>query len=98
MKVIIDRFEEDIAVVELDGEMLHAPRALFAGAREGDAAEITILPHGDRKTSAAGAEEAKRRLEESVHGFFHGDKSPAKAPTDEDPAALFEKLRKKKRS
>ena len=43
MKVIIDRFEEDIAVVELDGEMLHAPRALFAGCEEGDAVEITRL-------------------------------------------------------
>lgn len=43
MKVIIDRFEEDFAVVELDGEMLRAPRALFAGAEEGDAVLIQIL-------------------------------------------------------
>ena len=43
MKVIIDRFEEDIAVIELNGEMLNVPRALFAGCEEGDAVEITRL-------------------------------------------------------
>lgn len=41
MKVIIDRFEEDIAVVELDGVMYRAPRALFGDAQEGDAVVIT---------------------------------------------------------
>ena len=44
MRVIIDRFEEDFAVAELpDGTMLNVPRVLFDGAREGDAAEITVL-------------------------------------------------------
>ena len=42
MKVIIDRFEKNIAVVELNGEMLHAPRALFAHAKEGDVVEIAF--------------------------------------------------------
>ncbi len=46
MKVIIDRFEQNIAIVELDGEFLHAPRALFEGAQEGDTVEITVLPKG----------------------------------------------------
>ena len=41
MKVIIDRLEEDIAVVELDGELYRAPRALFGDAEEGDAVLIT---------------------------------------------------------
>lgn len=41
MKVIVDRFEEDIAVVELDGELYRAPRALFSEAQEGDAVIIT---------------------------------------------------------
>ena len=44
MRVIIDRFEEDIAVVELNGEMLNAPRALFGKAKEGDTVELTVLP------------------------------------------------------
>ena len=44
MRVIIDRFEEDIAVVELNGEMLTAPRALFGEAKEGDTVELTVLP------------------------------------------------------
>lgn len=45
MRVIIDRFEEDIAVLELDegGRRLKAPKELFKGAREGDTAEITVL-------------------------------------------------------
>lgn len=44
MKIIIDRFEEDIAVVELeDGELLNVPKILFADAREGDTVEINIL-------------------------------------------------------
>ncbi|MBQ3416736.1 MAG: DUF3006 domain-containing protein [Ruminococcus sp.] len=44
MRVIIDRFEEEFAVVELpDQTMLHVPKALFENAHEGDAAEITVL-------------------------------------------------------
>ena len=43
MKVIIDRLEEDLAVIELEGEMLRAPRALFDGCKEGDIVEITRL-------------------------------------------------------
>ena len=43
MRVIIDRFEEDLAVVELDGRTLSVPRELFAEAREGDAVEITVI-------------------------------------------------------
>ena len=43
MRVIIDRFEGNIAVVELEEQMLNVPRALFPGAKEGDAVEITVL-------------------------------------------------------
>lgn len=43
MKIIIDRFEEDTAVVELDGELYRAPRALFGDAEEGDAVQIIPL-------------------------------------------------------
>ena len=43
MKVIIDRFEGDTAIAELDGEMFSAPRALFAEAREGDVVEIKVI-------------------------------------------------------
>lgn len=67
MRVIIDRFEEDIAVVELDGEMLHAPRALFSEAHEGDTVELTVLPR------ESGKEE------------------------DDSPAAMFARLRRKKK-
>lgn len=43
MKVIIDRFEGDFAVVETAQGMLNVPKALFAGAHEGDIVEITVL-------------------------------------------------------
>ncbi len=43
MKVIIDRFEGDFAVVELpSGATCDVPRALFPGAREGDAVSILV--------------------------------------------------------
>ena len=43
MKAIIDRFEEDHAVVELNEKMYNIPRALIPhDAREGDTIEITI--------------------------------------------------------
>lgn len=93
MKVIIDRFEEDIAVVELDGEMLHAPRALFREAKEGDTVELTVLP---RRSAESGAEAAKQ-IEDAARGFFR--KEPVTEPDrdDDDPAALFRKLRNKKK-
>ena len=43
MKVIIDRFEGDFAVVECDGRMMNIPRALVGGAKEGDAVMITPM-------------------------------------------------------
>ena len=105
MKVIIDRFEEEIAVVELDGEMLHAPRALFAEAKEGDTVELTVLPRrealpeppaDDPQPSAYDAEAVRRRLEENVLSVFKKDKAPQKDSSDE-PAAIFQKLRNKKK-
>lgn len=44
MKVIIDRFEEGFAVVELDaGNMVNMPRALLPQeAKEGDVIDISI--------------------------------------------------------
>lgn len=42
MKLIIDRLEGDLAVVELDEKTLNVPRALFPEAREGDTVEITV--------------------------------------------------------
>lgn len=43
MKVIIDRFEGDMAVVELsDGHMLDVPCILFADAKEGDIVNIIV--------------------------------------------------------
>jgi len=43
MRVIIDRFEEEYAVVELeDGSMAYLPAKLLPGAREGDVVEIKV--------------------------------------------------------
>lgn len=43
MKVIIDRLEEDYAIVELEeGKMLEIPKELFPEAKEGDIVNIEI--------------------------------------------------------
>ncbi|HAZ20626.1 MAG TPA: DUF3006 domain-containing protein [Clostridiales bacterium] len=43
MKVVIDRFEEEYAVVELEsGTFADMPRVLVPDAREGDVVEIRI--------------------------------------------------------
>ncbi len=43
MKVIIDRFEGDFAVVEIEnGKVINIPKILFPDACEGDIVEITI--------------------------------------------------------
>jgi hypothetical protein len=45
MKVIVDRFETEYAVVELpDRTMVNLARALLPGAQEGDTVEITVCP------------------------------------------------------
>lgn len=43
MTVILDRFEEGFAVVELpDGDFVNLPRQLVPGAKEGDVITISI--------------------------------------------------------
>lgn len=43
MKVIIDRFEGEYAVVEIDvGNCVDVPKVLFPNAKEGDVVEIKI--------------------------------------------------------
>ncbi len=60
MKVIIDRFEGEIAVVECDGRMMNIPRALVGDAQEGDAVMITPL----------GKNADRMREEERPHRVF----------------------------
>jgi len=44
MKAVIDRFEEDMAVLELeDLSLVSAPRLLFENAKEGDLVEILVI-------------------------------------------------------
>ena len=43
MKVIVDRFEGDYAIVELDiGKVINVPKILFPNAKEGDVFKIEI--------------------------------------------------------
>lgn len=43
MKIVIDRFENDYAIVELpDGNTLRIPKELFPGARENDVFYISF--------------------------------------------------------
>lgn len=112
MKVIIDRFEEDIAVVELNGEMLNVPRALFAEAQEGDAVELTVLPRGtaapdasekaadDSITPADATDDPAAKAEHlktATMRLFGLDQPKDEEESDEDPAAMFKKLRNKKK-
>ena len=62
MRVIIDRFEEGLAVLELyDGKKtVTAPGELFAGAEEGDTVEINVL--GKVKTGDESARGITERL------------------------------------
>ena len=94
MRVIIDRFEEDIAVVELDGKMLHAPKALFQEAKEGDTVELTVLPRASEEDDR---EEQVRQIREATLSRFAADKKEPQEQDEDDPAALFRKLRSKKK-
>jgi len=49
MRIVIDRFEGDIAVVELGDKTINAPRELFPKAKEGDTVEIRFLGKAHRK-------------------------------------------------
>ncbi len=50
MKVIIDRFEGDYAVVELEnGEFADMPKVFVPNAKEGDIVTITVSEDKDRK-------------------------------------------------
>lgn len=50
MKVILDRFEEDFALVELENkEILNIPRILVSEAEEGDIIEIRICKEETRQ-------------------------------------------------
>ena len=50
MKFIIDRFEGDYAVVELEnGEFADMPKVFVPNAKEGDVVTITVSEDKDRK-------------------------------------------------
>ncbi len=50
MEVIIDRFEKEFAVVELEiGEFVNLPRILVPNAKEGDVVNITIDENSTKK-------------------------------------------------
>ena len=52
MRIIIDRFEGDIAVVEPGDKLSNAPRSLFPGAHEDDAVEINVPGKAHREGEA----------------------------------------------
>ena len=101
MKVIIDRFEGDIAVLECNGEMLNAPAKLFENAKEGDHIEISVIKSADLGKEES--EEAKRVGTENMLQATQADSSSQNTDgKDEkyeyknaDTKAIFERLRKK---
>lgn len=63
MKFIIDRFEEDFAVCELEnGKILNLPKELFPAAEEGDVINISV--------DAAETEKRKENADKRLHSLF----------------------------
>lgn len=63
MRVVIDRIENDRAVVELpDGQMMQLPAALFPHAAEGDVYTIEKDP--------SETDERRRRIENKMSKLF----------------------------
>lgn len=63
MKVIIDRFEGEYAICELNvGQFVNIPKVLFPTAKEGDVIKIEI----DIKAT----EERKKHIEQLVNNVF----------------------------
>ena len=63
MKVIIDRFEGEYAICELNvGQFVNIPKVLFPNAKEGDVIKIEI----DIKAT----EERKKHIEQLVNNVF----------------------------
>ena len=95
MRAIIDRFEEDKAIIEINGEMLTVPRALFGDAQEGDHVEITVLgklhsePEVPRLDESSESESVPAEETETI--IIDNPDSP------DDPHTLFERLRAKRR-
>lgn len=81
MRVIIDRFEGDLAVVELNEVMYNVPRALFDGAHEGDVVEITVLGKPDE------AADAMHEVFESMRKKSRRKKKHPKKPQSVTPPA-----------
>ena len=63
MKIIIDRFEGEYAICELNvGQFVNIPKVLFPNAKEGDVIKIEI----DIKAT----EERKKHIEQLVNNVF----------------------------
>lgn len=63
MKVILDRFEGDFAILELDvGEVVSVPKVLVGNASEGDVIKISIEKEETRKR--------KKKIEELMEDVF----------------------------
>lgn len=63
MQVIIDRFERDYAVVEIEeGNIVNMSKSLVPGAKEGDVVEITIN-HNE-------TEKRKEHIEDLMNNLF----------------------------
>lgn len=63
MKVIIDRFEGEFAVVEIEvGKYVSVPRILFPNAKEGDVIKFEI--------DSIATEERNNKVEELINKVF----------------------------
>lgn len=66
MKIIIDRFESEYAIIETqDGEHLSVPKKLFEGAKEGDTVEITVIGKEKKQTTHSLFENLRKKSEKT---------------------------------
>ncbi len=66
MKIIIDRFESEYAIIEMqDGEHLSVPKKLFDNALEGDTVEITVIGKEKKQSTLSLFENLRKKSEKT---------------------------------
>lgn len=66
MKIVIDRFESDYAIIEMqNGERLSVPKKLFDGAKEGDTVEITVIGKEKKQSTHSLFENLRKKSEKT---------------------------------
>lgn len=79
MKMIVDRIEGELIVVEMEESMYHLPKALCPNAKEGDTLEITVTEKQPQKEETHAIFE---RLRKNSRRSSEDVKKPCKNPSN----------------